>query len=106
MGAIPLHWGRANNTVTVSGSGTLAGFYNLTEGQFVEVAVSHAGQADFQWAETPRFAAVPGAAFLLDAEGTDGNGFRVLVMRISNAGPGGYGSADLAYTWTRTGGIV
>lgn len=94
-------------TVEISGSGTIEGFYGLGEGEMAEVAVDHHTDAEYRWAEPPRFADAAGVIFLLDVSGTDGAGFRVWAMRADAAGGGWSGgpAADLEYSWTRRGGL-
>lgn len=94
-------------TYEISGSGTVEVFYALAEGEMVEIAVDHHGDAQYRWAEPPRFADAAGVIFLLDTSGTDGAGFRVWAMRSEAAGGGwsGGAAANLEYSWTRRGGL-
>jgi hypothetical protein len=87
-----------------SGSGVLEGFYGLDEGAMAPIEVDH--EEEFRWAEPPRFAEAPGVIFLLDTSCTDGTRFRVMALRTDEVG-GGWtgGTADLEYSWTRTGGL-
>jgi len=89
-----------------AGSGVVEGFYGLAEGEMAPIEVAHLEDADFRWAEPPRFAEAPGAIFLLDTGYTNGDRFRVMAMRTDEVG-GGWtgGTADLEYSWTRTGGL-
>lgn len=102
-----LHWDRADNTATIEGSGVVEAFYGLAEGEMVPIEVDHLAEADFHWAESPRFADLPGVAFLLDTAFTNGSRFRVMAMRTDEVGGGwtGYAEADLEYSWTRRGGL-
>lgn len=102
-----LHWALSDMIEQAEGGGTLTGFYALAEGESVLIEVDHSDQAVFEFAEVPRFGEIPGAEVTLDLSGTDGSGFRVRVTRSDDVAGGepGYGSDDVAYTWTRRGGL-
>jgi hypothetical protein len=100
-----LHWERADNTATISGSGVIEGFYDLPAGTMRIIPyASHAEDADFHWAEPPRFAAAVGAAFILDLSALDGAGFGFIALRTDGGDIGSGSSSDLEYSWTRRGG--
>ncbi len=90
----------------IAGSGTIEGFYGLSEGEMALIEVAHEAEGEFTWAEPPRLADAPGAAFLLDTGYTNGSRFRVWAMRTDDVGGGwtGEAGADLDYAWTRLGG--
>ena len=101
------HWDRSDLTDEVSGSGTVVNFFLLTEGQFVVIDIDHTAQGEFRWAETPRLVDEVGASFLLDCSGTNGTGFRLLIMRNADTpDPYGYEGNDLEYSYTRRGGLI
>lgn len=102
-----LHWERADNTATISGSGVVEGFYDLPVGTMRVIPyLSHAEDANFHWAEVPRFAAAIGVAFLADLNALDGAGFGFIALRTESGGYGEeYSTGDLEYSWTRRGGL-
>lgn len=100
-----LHWNRSDMTAAIAGSGTLEGFYDLEEGEYVPISLDHSATGAFRWAEAPRFADTPGVVFLLDTSYTNGSRWRVLAMRVDAIGGGYEYGGDLYYDWTRVGGL-
>jgi len=110
-----LRWrvGRPEALREISGVATAEG---LESGAEVTVTVDHTpgapedplSEADFAFAEMVRVVAVgyqdiADLVFLPCCEETDGTGFKLLVRASDVWGGGGYGPADVEFTWYRRG---
>jgi len=105
-----LYWriGRPQALREISGTCTAEA---LESGAEVTVTVDHTpgapedplSEADFAFAEPPRFTEVADLVVLPCCDGTTGTAFKVLVRAGDAWGGGGYGPLDVELSWTRRG---
>lgn len=101
----PLYWGRGQALYEISGTEVLV---DVSPGENYPLEVDHSIDATYAHADPPVIEAVDGVNFLLCCDGTDGDGWKVLVMVDADFaggdyGYGAYGSPDIIVNWTRKG---